>query len=135
MSPFGPWYPVTLQRAVSHAERVVDLLSAQELLPARAILPASTRAWLWGRSAEVGCYVSSVVEEWRDGGRDERSAAAAIDDYLVFLHHGLAEHLGLREPRCCDLADTALLEGALEPAADATRVDDCVFRAVSGTWS
>ena len=99
MSPFGPFYPPRLQRTVNHAERLAALLARAEHEPEGGGRP--TNLWLVGRAGEVERFVEEVLCDWRSGRCAERVAARAVEEYVAFLHEGLAIHLGESAPSCC----------------------------------
>jgi len=99
MRVFGPFYPPPLQAAVSHAERLADLVSVEERSTGGGSDAAV--AWLVGRSDEIERFVEQIVDDWRANRLGPQEAAAALDDYLAKLHDGLHSQLGIGAPACC----------------------------------
>lgn len=102
MSPFGPFYPPVLQRAVIHAERLSGVLARVPIAGA----DDTDTAWMVGRADEIACFVRAVVRDWRAGRVGDTRAAIAIGAYVDVLHAGLAHHLGVENLACCSLPDT-----------------------------
>ncbi len=97
MPAFGPFYPPLLQREITHAERLSDVLAR---LPVASADDAET-AWIVGRVDEIACFVRSIARDWRAGGIEETGAAIAIGAYVGVLHAGLACRLGVETLECC----------------------------------
>jgi hypothetical protein len=98
MSTFGPFYPVSLQETVNHAERLCEVLVAYELSP-----PCNewAAAWTVGRADEVARFAEHVTASWRAGQLAEGDASETLHGYLASVHEGMALHLGRIEPPCC----------------------------------
>ena len=121
MSPFGPFYPRRLQRSVNHADLLASYLArAEGRSRGGAGLPD---IWLIGRAGEVARVVETVVMDWRSGARLEETAARALEDYLDFLHEGIAIHLGVSAPPCCAGLEETRVPPAREPAPEPDTVD------------
>src|SRR5262249_200918 len=105
-SPFDERFPEPLQGAVHHAERFSVALSLAEVDESRAIETGPrelslSETWIVGRAGEIEAVVRDVVETWRSGALPIKSAAAAIESYVLSLHRGMAEKTCLGEPTCC----------------------------------
>jgi hypothetical protein len=122
MKPFGPFYPPLLQLAVSHAERLAQLVASHEAAPPRA--DEWARAWLTGRAGEVERFVAEATGAWRRGELAESDAAQRVDRYLATLHDGLRRLLNLTAPACCTGAaeTTAVSAGYPCPSLQADTV-------------
>jgi hypothetical protein len=98
-SPFGPFYPASLQQLVNHAERLSAALVRASELP-RASAPAEV--WLTGRTGELEAFVGDVLDDWRRGVVSADDAAGALQRYLGNVHRGMVQHVtnGAR-PACC----------------------------------
>jgi hypothetical protein len=116
MRTFGPFYPQRLQAAVSHAERLVELLAAEERQGHRGHLG---RAWLAGRAGEVERFVEALVADWRAWRRTSDTAAAALREYLDALHDGMSAQLGMLAPACCLGASATTESAPHDPQYDA----------------
>jgi hypothetical protein len=119
----------SLRLSLRHAESLAAFILSLEQIPRWAHAPprqerdpraTAARAWLIGRAREIRCFVRDVARD-ADSKSGEGSAAAAIDDYLVELHKGLARHFGERFPSCCAASSTAITATPTVPNEQVTR--------------
>src|SRR5262249_49848519 len=94
--------PTSLQRAVSHAERLrATLPRAIQELRLRGTFGESAALWFLGRDEELAVLVADVVHDWQAGRADTWHATRVIDEYVARIHRGLREHGVTRRPRFC----------------------------------
>jgi CheY-like chemotaxis protein len=109
-SPFGPFYPMPLQAAVTHAERLTNAVSdaLDAILDSPAFdpnEPTEAEVWLVGRAEELELFVMEVVRDWRRGALRIEDAAEVLDRYIESIHRGLFENLGTERAPCCGAVD------------------------------
>jgi hypothetical protein len=94
----GTPYPVVLRAVMSHAQRLRSFVADREhhLRPGDAAAP-----WLIGRAGEIQCVVALVALDWHQERLSTEAAAARLARYLKDLHDGLAMHIDVAMPPCC----------------------------------
>ena len=130
-SPFGPFYPESLQQLVNHAERMSAALS-RACDAARVSSPsAPAEVWLTGRTGELEAFVGDVLDDWRRGVVSADDAAGALQRYLGNVHRGMVQHVtnGARPPCCTNEHERPTVKAtpseslritAVEPPREAT---------------
>ncbi len=101
-----------LRDALRHVRRLTGLLKVCELTPPTRDLSAAT--WLMGRVQEAERYAEGIAADLRAGVLDEAAAVASLEEYLGALHAGLAAHLDIPSPTCCQVGP-ALRKTAAAP--------------------
>ena len=98
MARDGTRYPVVLRAVMSHAQRLRSFVAEREnhLRPGDAGAP-----WLIGRAGEIQCVVALVALDWHHERLSTEAAAARLARYLKDLHDGLAMHIDVDLPPCC----------------------------------
>ena len=119
MTTIVPFYPQQLQSAISHAERLAELLVVEEKRGGGCDL---ADAWLTGRSGEIERFVEASLTDWREGRRDDSRAVAALHDHLTALHDGLALHLKMSTFPCCATAATTEVLSRTVVSPEATTI-------------
>jgi hypothetical protein len=98
MALHGTRYPVVLRAVMNHAQRLRAFIAEREnhLCPGEAAAP-----WLIGRAGEIQCVVALVTLDWHHERLSTEAAAARLARYLKDLHDGLAMHIDVAMPPCC----------------------------------
>src|SRR5215831_10843059 len=98
MALHGSRYPVVLRAVMSHAQRLRSFVADREnhLRVGDAAAP-----WLIGRAGEIQCVVALIALDWHQGRLSTEAAAAQLARYLKDLHDGLAMHIDVAMPPCC----------------------------------
>jgi hypothetical protein len=119
-SPFDERFPEPLQGVVNHAERFSVALSLAETDESRDAETGPresslSETWVIGRAGEIETVVRDIVGDWRSGALAIKSAAAAIESYVLALHRGMSRETSLDEPTCCSNTLTVDLFSPREP--------------------
>jgi hypothetical protein len=91
-------YPIVLRAVMNHAQRLRSFIAEREnhLSPGEAAAP-----WLIGRAGEIQCMVALITLDWHQERLSTEAAAARLARYLKDLHDGLAMHIDVAMPPCC----------------------------------
>ena len=96
----GTRYPVVLRAVMNHAQRLRTFVEDREnhLRPGDAAAP-----WLIGRAGEIQCVVALIALDWHQQRLSTEAAAAGLARYIKDIHDGLAMHIDVGMPPCCQM--------------------------------
>jgi hypothetical protein len=98
MAHYGTRYPVVLRAVMNHAERLRSFIEDREG-HVRAGDPVAP--WLIGRGGEIQCVVALVALDWHQQRLSNEAAATVLARYVKDIHDGLAMHMDVGLPPCC----------------------------------
>jgi hypothetical protein len=98
MAAYDTRYPVVLQAVMNHAQRLQSFLEDREK---RARLGDTGAMWLSGRAGEIQCVVALVAIDWHQQRLSTEAAASGLARYIKAIHDGLAMHMDVGLPSCC----------------------------------
>jgi hypothetical protein len=109
MALHGTRYPVVLRAVMNHAQRLRSFIADRENHMSREDAAAP---WLIGRAGEIQCVVALVALDWHQERLSTEAAAARLARYVKDLHDGLAMHIDVDMPPCCQSLQRGTAAGA-----------------------
>ncbi len=116
MRILNPKCPRPFRSVVGHAERFCELIARLPLPDSR---DERADAWLVGRSDEVRLVLELALGDWASGRRSAEDAIRSMTAYLLDLHAGAREALGVSGDFGCCEEDASTIVGSYD---DETRV-------------